>query len=136
MQYHQLDPDSIRREAEALEGICHDMSEYVYRCHHTFDGNSDMQTSDVLDVFTSLPQLAQSNSNFTSPPATPIDKDTPMAKTNEKNTTKMHEPESQWAMYRSVRPAPSAGHIWRDLSRDPKSLEEAKAVMEGSGERG
>ena len=26
-QYHQPDPESLRREREALEGICHDMSE-------------------------------------------------------------------------------------------------------------
>ena len=59
-----------------------------------------------------------------------------MAKSDEENTTAKHEPAPQGAMYRSVRGAPSAGHIWRDLSGDPKNWEEAKAVMEGSGERG
>lgn len=59
-----------------------------------------------------------------------------MAKLDEENTTTKHEPAPQGSMYRSVRAAPSAGLIWRDLSGDPKNWEEAKAVMEGSGERG
>lgn len=59
-----------------------------------------------------------------------------MAKLDEENTTTKHEPAPQESMYRSVRAAPSAGHIWRDLSGDPRNWEEAKAVMEGSGERG
>ena len=59
-----------------------------------------------------------------------------MAKFDPENTTKKHEPAPQSMDYRSVRAAPSAGHIWRDLNKDPKAWEEAKAVMEGSGERG
>ena len=95
-----------------------------------------MQTSDVLDVFTSLPQSSHSNSNLNSPSATSTDKGMQMAKLDEENTTRKHEPAPQAVMYRNVRAAPSAGHIWRDLSGDPKKWEEAKAVMEGSGERG
>ena len=53
---------------------------------------------------------------------------------DEEHTTKKHEPAPQEMIYRSVRAAPSAGHIWRNLSEDPKSWE-AKAVMDGSGDR-
>lgn len=112
-QHHQPDPESLRRETEALEGICHDMSD------------------DVLDVFTALPQSGQANSTLTSPPTTSADGDTPMAKMNEERTTKKHELAAQGTMYRSVRATPSAGHIWRNLNEDPKSWEVAKAVMEG-----
>lgn len=97
---------------------------------------ADMQSSNVLDVFTSLPQSGQANSNLTSPPATSIDEDTTMAKINEDNAMKKHEPESPWTTYKSVRVVPSAVHVWRDLRKDPKKMEEAKAAMEGSGERG
>ncbi|CAF9937261.1 hypothetical protein IMSHALPRED_011075 [Imshaugia aleurites] len=125
--YHQPDPESLRREAEALEGICHDMSESPTL--------ADMQLSDVLDVFTALPQSGQANGNFTSPPTTAADEGTPMASRNDAHTTKKQEPTPQGMMYRSVRTAPSAGHIWKDLNEDPKTLEVAKAVMEGSSER-
>ena len=96
---------------------------------------ADTQISEVLDVFTSLPQSAQANSHISSPAAISPDEGTLMVKIDEENTTK-HEPVSQRSVYRSVRAAPSAGHIWRDLSGDPQNWEEAKAVMEGSGERG
>ena len=97
---------------------------------------ADMQLSDVLDVITALPQSGQANSNLTSPPTTSADGATPMAQTGEVHTTKKIEPAAQGTMYRSVRADPAAGHIWRDLNGDPKSWEAAKAVMEGSGERG
>ena len=96
----------------------------------------DMQTSDILDVFTSLPQSSHSNSNLNSPSATSTDKGMQMARLYEENTTVKREPAPQDMKYRTVRAAPSAGRIWRDLSGDPKKWEEAKAVMEGSGERG
>lgn len=96
---------------------------------------ADMQLSDVLDVFTALPQSGQANGNFTSPPTTAADEGTPMASRNDAHTTKKQEPTPQGMMYRSVRTAPSAGHIWKDLNEDPKTLEVAKAVMEGSSER-
>lgn len=92
---------------------------------------ANMQLSDVLDVFTALPQSGQANSTLTSPPTTSADGDTPMAKMNEERTTKKHELAAQGTMYRSVRATPSAGHIWRNLNEDPKSWEVAKAVMEG-----
>ncbi|KAF6239929.1 hypothetical protein HO173_001537 [Letharia columbiana] len=118
VHYHQPDPESLRRETEALEGICHDMSD------------------DVVDVFTLTPQSGQPNSNLNSQPTTSTDEGTPTAKMHEEHTREKHEPAPQRMMYRSVRAAPSAGHIWRDLNEDPKSWEVAKAVMEGSGERG
>ena len=59
-----------------------------------------------------------------------------MTKLDVENTTTKQQSEPRKDMYRSVRAAPSAGHIWRDISGDPKNLEEAKAVMEGPGERG
>ena len=55
-----------------------------------------------------------------------------MAKVDKEHTTKKPEPAFQGTMYRSVRATPSAGHIWRNLNEDPKSWEDAKAVMEGS----
>lgn len=58
-----------------------------------------------------------------------------MIKMNEEHTTQKHAPAPQEMIYKSVRAPPSAGHIWRDLHKDSKSWEEAKAVMEGSGER-
>lgn len=97
---------------------------------------ADMQLSDVLDVFTALPQSGQVNSSLTSPPTTSTNSGKPMIKINEEHTTKKHEPAPQEMMYRSIRATPSASHIWRDLSEDPKSWEVAKAVMEGSGEKG
>ncbi|KAL9132548.1 MAG: hypothetical protein Q9175_006274 [Cornicularia normoerica] len=118
VHYHQQDPESLRRETEALEGICHNMSD------------------DVVDVFTLTPQSGQADSTFTSPPTTSTDGVTLMAGMNEEQSTKMHEPAPQGMMYRSVRAAPSAGHIWNNLNKDPKNWEVAKAVMEGSGERG
>ena len=97
---------------------------------------ADRHISEVLDVFTSLPQSRQAESNLNASPATSTDGDTSSPKFTEENTTKKREPAPQGTIYRSVRAAPSAGHIWRDLSGDPKNWEEAKAVMEGSGERG
>lgn len=113
--HYQPDPESIRRETEALEGICHDMSD------------------DVLDVFTSLPQSTHTNSNLASSPSTSTNEGTQMAKTGNENTTKRHRPTQQWTTYKSVRAAPSGGHIWRDLNKYPKGWEEAKAVIEGPG---
>ena len=89
---------------------------------------ADKQNSDVVDVFTLMPHSGQANSSLIPPPTTSND-----GKDGE-HTTKKHEPALQGMMYRSVRAAPSAGHIWRNLSEDPKSWE-AKAVMDGSGER-
>lgn len=97
---------------------------------------ADLQCSDVVDVFTLTPQSGQADSTFTSPPTTSTDGVTPMAGMNEEQSTRMHEPAPQGMMYRSVRAAPSAGHIWNNLNKDPKNWEVAKAVMEGSGERG
>lgn len=97
---------------------------------------ADVQYSDVVDVFTLMPQSGQANSNLNSPPTTSSERGTPLASTNEEYATKKQEPTPQGKLYRSVRAAPSAGHIWRDLNGDPKSWEVAKAVMEGSGERG
>lgn len=94
---------------------------------------ADVQHSDVVDVFTLTPQSGQANSNLTSSPTASADMGKP--RMNEEHTAKKHEPAPQGTMYRSVRAAPSAGHIWRDLNEDPKSWEVAKAVMEGSGER-
>lgn len=91
-----------------------------------------MHLSDVLDVFTALPLTGQINSNLTSPATTSTDEGTPMAKVDKEHTTKKPEPAFQGTMYRSVRATPSAGHIWRNLNEDPKSWEDAKAVMEGS----
>ena len=96
---------------------------------------ADTQISEVLDVFTSLPQSAQANSHINSPAAVSPNEGTLMVKIDEENNAK-NEPVSQRSVYRSVRAAPSAGHIWRDVSGDPQNWEEAKAVMEGSGERG
>ena len=96
-----------------------------------------MHTSEVLDVFTSLPQSGQANNNLTSPPATSADERTRIAKSSAESTpTKKRQPAPQEMKYKSIRAAPSGGHIWRDLSGDLKSLEEVKAVMEGPGERG
>lgn len=40
-QSHQPDPEAQRREREALEGICHSMSEYAaYHCSAIFGGCS------------------------------------------------------------------------------------------------
>ena len=90
----------------------------------------------MLDVFTSLPQSGQANNNATSSPAASTETSTPMAKTSEESTsTKKREPTAKEMMYRTVRPAPGGGRIWKDLSGDPKKFAEAKAVMEGSGER-
>ena len=97
---------------------------------------ADLQHSDVVDVFTLAPQSGQANSSLISPQITSIDGATPTADVSEEHPTKEHEPALQEMTYRSVRAAPSAGHIWNDLSKDPKSWEAAKAVMEGSGERG
>ncbi|KAL9068078.1 MAG: hypothetical protein Q9161_006431 [Pseudevernia consocians] len=116
-QYHQPDPESLRREREALEVICHDMSD------------------DVVDVFTLTPQSGRANISLTPPSTTSTDGGMPMIKTIEEHDTKKHEPTPRGTIYRSVRAAPAAGHIWRDLNEDPKSWEVAKAVMEGSGER-
>lgn len=93
-------------------------------------------SDDVVDVFTLTAQSGQVNSSLTFPPNTSTDGVTPITKLNEEHTAKKHEATLQGKRYRSVRPAPSAGHIWRDLHQDPKSWEVAKAVMEGSGERG
>ena len=82
----------------------------------------------MVDVFTLVPHSGQANSSLIPPPTTSNDG------VDEENTTKKHEPEPQGMIYRSVRAAPSAGHIWRNLNEDPKSWE-AKAVMDGSGER-
>ena len=87
---------------------------------------ADKQNSDVVDVFTLVPHSGQANSSLIPPHATFND--------GVEHTTKKHESAPQGMMYRSVRAAPSAGHIWRNLSEDPKSWE-AKAVMDGSGER-
>lgn len=116
--HYQQDPESLRRETEALEGICHDMSD------------------DVVDVSTLAPQSGQANSSLMSPQITSTGGATPTAEVSEEHTTEEHEPAPQEMTYRSVRAAPSAGRIWNDLSKDPKNWEAAKAVMEGSGERG
>ena len=97
---------------------------------------ADLQHSDVVDVSTLAPQSGQANSSLISPQITSIGGATPTAKVSEEHTIKEHEPAPQEMTYRSVRAAPSAGRIWNDLSKDPKSWEAAKAVMEGSGERG
>ena len=97
---------------------------------------ADMLHSDVVDVFTLAPQSGQANSSLISPQVTSIDGATPVGEVSEEHTTKEHELAPRGMMYRSVRAAPSAGQIWNDLSKDPKSWEAAKAVMEGSGERG
>ena len=97
---------------------------------------ADFQYSDVVDVFTLTPRSGQGNGDLTTPPATSADGGAPLAELKEEHTIKTYKPEPQGMMYKTVRAAPSAGHIWRDLNKDPKSWEVAKAVMEGSGDRG
>ena len=109
------------------------MRHHVFPC---FLMAADLQYSDVVDVFTLAPQSGQVNSSLISPQITSINGATPTTEVSEEHTTKEHEPAPQEMTYRSVRAAPSAGRIWNDLSKDPKSWEAAKAVMEGSGERG
>lgn len=90
---------------------------------------AEIQYSDVVDVFTLTPQSGQATASLTSPPTTSTNGDMQMAKIDEEHTMRKHEPAPQGTMYKSVRAAPSAGHIWRDLNEDPKSWEVAKAVM-------
>lgn len=69
MQAHYLpqqDPETLRQDREAFEGICHAMSEYVSpttpcrRAHRRRDRLEEvphlmMECSDVVDVFTAAP---------------------------------------------------------------------------------
>lgn len=114
-----------------LDAIRSQQSSYQHFLLSSRFTTADVTNSDVVDVFTLVPHSDQANNNLIPPPTTTNDRATPM---DEEHTIKKHEPAPKEMMYRSVRAAPSSGHIWRNLNEDPKSWE-AKAVMDGSGER-
>ena len=106
----QPDPETLRREREAMEGICIRMSEYVHK-ERPFRGSiTNAQHSHVVDVFTVTPQetpnryISTGNATKENNPATI----TPSEKKTEEQTATNDE-----RAYKSV----------RRKGREPLSLE-------------
>lgn len=62
---YQPDPESVKREREALDGICHAMSEYVELFEFTHEVLTFLCSS-MIDVFTIQPQAPGSGKSHPS----------------------------------------------------------------------
>ncbi len=137
-QIYQPDPETQRREREALEGICHSMSEYATYQRLMLNTLADTLSSELVDVFTILPRTDGGPANEVeksrrddSRPETPDtatggSKPSPVSLKQYKIAEEETVPRE--VAYRSVRKLPQ-GHRTDALASGEENWEAAKAVM-------